>query len=505
MPSEDSPVQSNRRDRREFLKTAAATVTATLALSGQVSASTDYGTVIDVVEAGGDNTGNEPINPVLNRLLGPDTHDTLLRFPPGTYAMDEMFRFTDFQHVGFVGDDATIVPTSDFDYSAPWLFRLGVLEDPGQSLEFSGFTFDLTAPDTGMRAIEAQVTTGLFVRDVDVVGHHDRGTLGPAMFNVLDSDGWGSVERFSAPDGGAYSENAVGNIDVGPTGVLVSPYHRGTLRLRGLDIGGFPDNGLYADTPDGRVLVEGGRYRNSNVANVRIAGDASYIKGTRIEVDRNRPEDVNQRGIRLDASRDLLVENVSISLSEPNGYALSVQDEVESARIEEANIAVADRPNTAMVVAPNANRVTVADSDVHLDGGGYGLAIFGNAPGPVVARNLTVSGWATGEEGRPAVLCRRDHCEFHDLEVYQPGRDRRALDVHGDDCLVEGGVYMASNYPLYNTGSRTRFEDATADSWGDYPALYLLDGENIEVVNCDLYGGVRNAGASIGTRYGNTT
>ncbi|ELZ10993.1 hypothetical protein C479_09288 [Halovivax asiaticus JCM 14624] len=490
-PNDDT---SNRSNRRTFLTTATAAATAatSVAITGTSSAqSSGYGTVVDVVEAGADNTGSEPINPVLNRLAGVGTTDTLLRFPPGTYAMDEMFRTAGYDHIGFVGDDATIVPTPNFDTSAPWLFRLGVLANPGRNLRFEGFTFDYRAPDTGVRALEAQVTTGLSVRDVRVVGEHDGGTFGPALFTVLDPDGWGTVERFAAPDGGEYSVNTPGDIEVGPTGVLVSPYHRGTLRLRDLDIGGFPDNGLYASTPDGRVLVEGGRFRNSNVANVRIAGDGSAVLGTRIEVDANRPEDVNQRGLRLDEGRDLRAENVSIGLSRPNGYALSVQDDVETAHIEGVEITVGDRPNTAMVVSPTANHVSIDDTEIHLDGGGYGLAIFGDAPGPIVARNLSISGWATGQAGRPAVLCYRDHCEFHDLEVYQPGTDRRAIDVHGDDCLVSGGTYMASNYPLYNTGSRTRFHGVTADSWGEYPALYLLDGDGIEIVDCTLYGGIR--------------
>ncbi|UPV76850.1 right-handed parallel beta-helix repeat-containing protein (plasmid) [Halorussus limi] len=517
-PEDDTPKQSSRR---RFLATAVATATAATATSSAVTGSkatapgelssrgaalsSEYDTVVDVTEAGADDTGNEPINSVLNRLCNDGATDTLLRFPPGTYAMDEMFRLVAYDRVGFVGDDATVVPTADFDDSAPWLFRLGVLADPGRDLLFEGFTFDFTAPDTGMRALEAQVTDGLAVRDVNVVGFHDGGTLGPAMFDVLDPDGWGTVERFRAPDGGAYSANTDGNIAVGPTGVLVSPYHRGTLRLRDLEVGGFPDNGLYADTPDGRVLVEGGRYRNSNVASVRVAGDGSRVRGTRIEVTHNRPEDVNQRGLRLDAGADLRVENVGIELTRPNGYALSVQDEVESARIEGVNVAVADRPNTAMVVAPTANRVTVADSEIHLGGGGYALAAFGDAPGPVVARNLSVYGWATGGAGRPAVLCHRDHCEFHDLAVYQPGEDRRAIDVRGDDCLVSGGTYMASDTPLYNTGSRTRFEGVTADSWGDSPALYLLDGDGVEVVDCDLSGGVRTGGGTFATRSGNST
>jgi hypothetical protein len=506
---DDTPKQSNRR---QFLTTTAATVTAaatgataSVGLSESAAARSDYDTVIDVTDAGADPTGEESITPVLDRLCNNGSVDTLLRFPPGTYAMDRMFRLISYDNVGFVGHDATIVPTDDFDYSEPWLFRLGVLADPGRDLLFEGFTFDFTAPDTGLRAVEAQVTDGLLVRDVDVVGAHDRGTLGPAMFNVIDSDGWGSVEGFRAPDGGAYSKNVEGDIEVGPTGVLVSPYQKGTLRLRDLEIGPFPDNGLYADAPEGRVLVEGGRYWNSNVANVRVSGDGSSVRGTRIEVTDNRPDDVNQRGLRLDEGSDLRVENVSIELTAPNGYALSVQDEVESARIEDVNIAIENGANSAMVVAPRANRVTVRDSEIHLDGGGYALAVFGDSPGPVVASDLSIYGWATGVQGRPAVLCHRDDCEFHDLGVYQPGGNRRALDVHGDDCLVSGGTYMASNYPLYNTGSRTRYEGVTADSWNDYPALYLLDGANLAVENCTLLDGIRTGGGNFAIRRGNST
>lgn len=491
--------------RRTFLGLTAG-ATASLPLSERAAgASGSYDRVIDVTDHGIDDTGTEPINATLRRLCRNNDRHTLFRFPPGTYAMDEMFRFTDFYNVGFTGYDATVVPTADFDTSAPWLFRFGVLEDPGAVLHFEGFTFDFTAPDTGLRAIEVQVTDGLNVRDVTVRGHHDAGLLGPAMFNVTDPDGWGLVERVRLPDGGAYSANTSGNIARGPTGILVSPYHRGTIRLRDCVVDGFPDNGLYAETPNGRVVVEGGLYRNSNVSNIRVGGDDCVVRGARVEVDTNRPEDDNQRGVRVDAGRDVVVEAVEIELSRPNGYAVSVLNECDSVEIRDCRITVGDRPNSGIVVSPEAGRCLIVNTDVHFDGGGYAVAIFGDDPGEVVCQWMTVSGTATGDGGRSAILCYRDNCEFRDLSVYQPGPNRRAIDVHGDDCLVVFGEYMASTYPIFNTGARTRIYDASADSYGDHEALYAYDGANLEVVRNVLKGGVRERYATFEKFYGNTT
>src|SRR6056297_2958482 len=103
-PEDDTPKQSSRR---RFLRTTAATLTATatgataattatatatVGSSGSGATRSDYDTVIDVAEAGADPTGEESITPVLDRLCNDGATDTLLRFPPGTYAMDEMFR-----------------------------------------------------------------------------------------------------------------------------------------------------------------------------------------------------------------------------------------------------------------------------------------------------------------------------------------------------------------------------------------------------------------------------
>ncbi|MFB9809002.1 hypothetical protein ACFFQF_29605 [Haladaptatus pallidirubidus] len=196
----------------------------------------DYDTVINVTDVGADNNGNESITPVLEEHAD---DNTLLYFPSGRYYMDEQFRFTGFTNFGMVGHDAELVPASYQDFNDNGgnyrLFRLGVDDNPGTDLRVEGFTVDQTAENTGIRVIEAAVTDGLVVRDINIQGLHDSGTFGPARFEIVNADGTGLVEQFNAPDGGAYIGNAPGDsLWRGPTGILCNQ-NSGTITYRDCD------------------------------------------------------------------------------------------------------------------------------------------------------------------------------------------------------------------------------------------------------------------------------
>lgn len=497
--------QADALCRRSYLRFAGGAVACASLAGTPVAAKdeSDYDMVVDVVEEGGDNTGQEPINPVLEQVCGDSLNSVLYKFKPGRYAMDRQFRLFDFTEVGFKGDGATIVPTDDFDMSRPRMFRLGTADRPGTDLWFEGIDFDYTASDTGLRAIEAQVRDDLEVRDVHVSGQHDSGTYGPALFDVLDSDGTGIVERFEAPDGGEYSSNTPGDIETGPTGVLVTNYHSGTIRFKDCVVGAFPDNGLYAAGGNGRVLVEGGRYENSNVASIRIGGDESEIRGATVVVDRNRPEDVTQRGIRLDNGDDLVVDDVTVTLEKPDGAAITVLGEVGSARIQNTSVTVGDRVNPGIVVYPDTGPVDVVGTDVEINGGGYAIDVIEQG-GAVTCENVNITGSATGEGGRSAIWCGRDGCEFRSLNIDQHGGDdRRAITVFGNDCLLVYGDYRTTNFPIVNHGNDTKIYDLTAEASDGTEALWLKDGEGIEIVRNVLHNGIWNDGAEIEKQYGN--
>lgn len=468
----------------------------------------DYGTVVDVTEAGADNTGGESITSALESAAG---DDTLLVFPPGEYRMDEQFRCTGFSKLGMVADDATVVPgridaldgnvATDGEFAgAARLFRLGVSYAPGEDLLVEGFDFDFGADSTGLRAIEAYVADDMTVRDIDVVGEHDTGTFGPGLFSVTEPDGIATVEGFRAPDGGAFSEETVGDISVGPTGILVPPSHEGKLWFRDCELGSFPDNGLYASSPNGRVVVEGGTFRNSNVSNIRLMGDYSYVFDATVVVD-DYLEGHTQTAIRLDRGEHLWVHNTTVDVPEPNGPVVRIKDEVGSARIQDSSISVGDRPSDAVVVSADAGVVDVLDTDIVFDGAGHALEIDGHnddSDDPVTLRRVTVTGDASGDHGRNALRVMRRGCELDDVVVKQPGTHyRRAVELHGDDTVIDGGVYRATHHPIVNVADGTTVDDTVADSYDGYEALKLYDGyEDVTVTDSELHGGIMDRGVS---------
>jgi len=184
--------------RRKYLTSLAGGVTATAATSvattgtAAANVSTEhYGSVVDVVDAGADNGGNESITPVIRDVI---EDDTLLQFPPGRYYMDEQVRFTDFDNLGLRGNDATLVPANYHDFEGPQyrLFRFGTTTLPVPT-SVSAASVDQTAEDTGIRAFETYASDTLEVRNINVVGRHDSGTWGPGLFVVTDPDGDGLV------------------------------------------------------------------------------------------------------------------------------------------------------------------------------------------------------------------------------------------------------------------------------------------------------------------------
>lgn len=498
--------------RRAYLRGATALGVAGVAtgLAAPASASTSYdsrfSTVIDVVEAGADNTGTESITDVLRNNAD---DDTLLSFPSGTYYMDEQFRFSGFSNFGMVGSDATLLPAPIGDFQGPTyrLFRLGVTYAPGTDLLIDGFTVDQTADNTGIRVVEAMITDGLEVRNVTVNGKHDSGTWGPGFFSVTDPKGSGVVEAFEAPDGGAWVSDTPNPIGLwrGPTGILLSRYHEGTITLRDCVLGGFPDNGLYGVT-NGTVRVVGGTYENSHVASVRLAGQDCLVRDATVRVTENPTHFTNQRGIRLEGGAGFTIDNVSVDLQQPNGHGISIKNDVSSARLESSKVTVADVPNHGIVLSPGCGDVDIVGTDVEIDGSGNAIQINGTDAGKVVCEKVQVWGQASGRTWRHAIRCNRNNCEFRGVEIWQPGPHlRRALVLNGDDCLVYNVLFRSRHHPIVVNGAGEWVQGSTLECYDDYAAIRLNDSSaDVTIKDNALKDGVLNKGCARLRMYGNT-
>jgi hypothetical protein len=442
----------------------------------------DYDQVIDVVEAGADNTGGESIAPLIDELTG---DNTLLKFPEGRYYMDELVRFTGFDNFGMVGDGATIVPAPADEYQTEArMFKFGVYYNPGENLHVEGFNIDYTAPNTGLRAFDLTVTDGLYVNDITFEGVHDAGTWGPMHCDVVSSDGYGVIKNVEMPEGGEFTENtsqdAMPSVDTGPTGCLLSPYHSGRLDVKDCVIGAFPDNGLYDSVSPGRVVVTGGEYRNCNSASIRITGEGSGVYNSTVIVDQNRELDEGQRAIRFDGG-DVEVVNAEINLAKPNGEAIAILPAVDSATIKDTSM-VLDESSTrdsidAVSVGEGSGDVTIKGGSIVQNYHGQALQIM-DGDGSVVVEDLEVTGDASGATGgRNAIYCERSGCEFHSLVVDQPGGgNRRALGIFADEVDVLGGEYASTSRPITVEGEDVLIQNATIGSYGDDAAVKVIQG-----------------------------
>lgn len=312
----------------------------------------DYSNIIDIVEAGADNSGGRSINPILNEVAD---DSTLIRFPEGTYLIDDQFRIADYDKFGITGENATIrvAPTNGY------VFKLGTYQSPINELQIDGLTFDISRDGTGGRVLELQASNNLEAHEIDIVGTHDTANKGPLLVGLQSKNGTGIIENIDISDGGIDTDH--GN---GGTGLLVSNHHQGTITIRDVHIGPFPDNGLYVSGADGSVHVEGGIFENANVAGVRLKGDGSTIEGAQFIVDESFEGFGAQRPIRLDNGADVEVRNCEIEMDAPVTEALRILPDVESAVIADVTMELSDQVRDGIAVTEGAGPVTVDDLEI---------------------------------------------------------------------------------------------------------------------------------------------
>lgn len=388
-----------------------------------------YDRVVDVTERGGDPTGEESIVPVLNRI---NAERTLVFLPPGRYRMDESWTVREFERTGIVGSDATIVP----DPNTEAHLLAFISREVGKELRIAGLTFDYTHPEATGRMIHAEVSDGLAVRDIAA-----RGTVArrPSLtrVDITDPNGSGIVDRLTLPNGAIAGS--------GVTGCYVGNNSRGTLTFRDCHIEGFPDNGLYADPPAGRIVVEGGQFINNGIANVRVRGD-SIVRDAYIRCDGQHREFDNMRGIRLtdfepqEEPEPAVVDNCRIEMlavtHSDGGIELSSQ------------LARGVVRNTTIKVDSNNVPAVNAKPPAHK------LSEFDVAPW-IRLEEVTINGDAS--EGSTIQISERNDGVFKDLDIYQPGSNRDGIEFRRSN----GNVLRSSRIRV--SGSPLILNDSVVD------------------------------------------
>ncbi|SEO24342.1 hypothetical protein SAMN04487948_101293 [Halogranum amylolyticum] len=394
--------------RRTLLGSVGLTCLSAVAGSSVVAAAeSDYGTVVDIEEAGADSGGEDPIDDVFDDVKG---DDTLVTFPPGTYKANRLiiYGLTNFAMVG--EGDVTLVPGENYDTDL-WLAGAET-----RDVRIENFTFDHRGDDVTPK-VDIGVEDGLVVRDVTKVGSHDAG--GPST--ALDIYGGGSalLERFVATDGG----KSVGVYAGGD----------GSLTVRDCRIERFDDNGLYVSNLGGSVTVDGGTYRNNNVSQIRVGSPNTVVRDADIAVDEPLPvagDDVrNMRGVRIaDGPGPVSIENCDITMKNSEGTG-------------------------AIVGAYSGGSFTVTDTRIHVgadyttigsDGSRTSYAVFVDDatttdPGTRTFDGVSVTGGGTY---RSAMRFRRDGNTIRNCCIEQSGtgRDGIVFESSTDNVVIDSTI-----------------------------------------------------------------
>lgn len=377
----------------------------------------EFGTVVNVVEAGADPDGAEPINSILEEHAG---DDTLLSFPEGTYLL-EPIQFPGFHHLGLAAAGEarpSIVPPSGMCRSGPYIRFDGV----------SGFLvdrmdFDFREPDAGGE-IRIVADGDATVRDVWAAGGCDRQV---ALFrlDVIRESATGLVENFRA-------ENP--RNDPSLTCVYVGKSHAGELTFRNCDLAGFSDNGLYASAPgqeegrNGTVHVDGGLYENNNVSNVRLGSTGSTARGVEISADTPpKADSVNVRGIRLRERGDQLIDDCTIYIGADAGNSFG---------------GIVFHPANRGAIIQNTS-ITVDREFVPA------IRAFHREEGATEQRFEGVTMAGNAARGFAGLIQGRDETVFKDCTIEQTGEQRGGLRIsYSENCRIEGCTIDVTQEPI---------------------------------------------------------
>ena len=367
--------------------------------------------VVNLKAKGADANGEEAINGLLNEHVA---DRTLIYLPPGRYRMDRGLELPSFTNVGIVGKDATLVPPSGDNQ---FMFVFGKQTGgSAKGLLVQGLTFDVRGDGVGPFVLNVLVDDRVFVRDIAVKGKQDANqpVLGMA---ITRKGGTGVVERARFPDGGTAGTT--------PVGIFVHKYHVGDVSFRNCIVERFPNNGIYASRAKGPVKVEGGRFKNNDISQVRLASKGSHAKDVDIVIDDFRSADRNQRGVWLRNPDGVLIQNCRIRLDKSVGASAVEVYSGGGATFRDTSVEVN--------ASRRAFRIQQADPETK---------------GNITLENVSITGSATGKNFAHAIECLRDDVVFRNVTMRQSGDGRHGLWIRSENCVVEGGEWVASRRPI---------------------------------------------------------
>ena len=380
--------------------------------------------VIDITSVGGASDGSEPVTDLIQEHAA---DDTVIEFPAGTYAVDHL-SLTNLHNVGLRavdGADVSIVPTAPARELGTTLLRLVDLK----RFLFEGIDLDYRKQGYG-GMVYVLGTDDFEFRNVTVRGQYPPDVSG-FRFEVVDPESSAIVENVRLTGGSIDGSDSVG--------IYVGHTHAGTLTFRDCVVENFPNNGIYASSPgridglsgsNGPVHVLGGRYKNNNIANVRLGSTGSSVQHATVIVDEVPPRHDNgldPRGIRMRARQGQLVQNCDVRIS---------------GRVPSSS--------GGIVLHSEAGQATIRNTTVTVDTDGvpaiHALKPADSQRGPIV-ENVAVGGQASTEHAID--IRHRNGTRIRQSRIEQSGADRSGVRFEqSDDCVVADTTFDVTGEPI---------------------------------------------------------
>lgn len=418
------------RSRRSFLRGTGATAVAVggLTLGNPTAATGRYSSVVDLVDDfGADNTGEEPIDEILDEAV---ENDTKVIFPEGEYFLEsggfhrngpgtaasfdpegtpEEYVF----NVAFVGDgDVTIRPA---DGVQTFVFALW-----GDEVHVENFRIDQTAEATNV-GMSYFVLNELVVRDIVYEGLSDTwGTFVKIGPGIVNTGGTGLIENFHVPDGSVQGRQ---------TGAWVFPDHAGDLLFKRCSFQSLADNAIYGSAPggngNGSVGVENCFFRNNNVSSIRLGTPGSYAKNCTIVFDGHIPEydtwgAVTGRAAWLWSNFEGYLKNIHVVSDHDRGFGFY------------------DYPG-------QSGDITVENCRFELNEDGTEAIHFSDGERDVTLNNVNV----TGEAGvGPAIDLANGQAAIENLCLRQTGEERDGIHLANGTATIEESLIDVTGEPI---------------------------------------------------------
>ncbi|MFC7141027.1 hypothetical protein ACFQMA_14475 [Halosimplex aquaticum] len=413
--------------------------------------------VVDVVEAGGDPTGEEPIEDVLAENLGPKT---VFAFPSGTYRLTEALQASSFESIAFVGKpEATIDVANSLEHAALSLRGApsdtadeGICIDDRDGGQPAGkiFVDSLTIDIGGVNAPALAAHAGEYmdVRNVDVVGKRTwAGTADPTTetvtLSVRDPHGVGRVE-VRLPDGGEFAEKASQADEF--IGIRTYPdRHEGVLHLVNCVVQGFPNNGFYlkrhdsADRLDasGEVHVQNCVARNNGLANIRL-GEGDTARNCRVEIDVDCKPYASALACYAEHGPALFD---GIYVHRESGVNNLLRGSNTGSEVTFRNMTVHDEGAGHVLAVENACNMTIADSTIVNSGGDYYSGTFNS--GRLTLENVYWRSKGSSNNRRGLVVAPDGSVEFLTVKDCTFDVDHTALRINGTRARVVGNRFKS--------------------------------------------------------------